>query len=191
MEAPLEQEAPVPRPHRAPWIILGVAALAAALGLVAWNSGYLRLPIGDAEPEKMAAGFAAPDFERASLDGEQLSLRQFVGRPIVVDFWATWCAPCHIQARVLEPLVAEYRDRVTFLSVSMGEDPETVRKFFGAKRPPYPVLLDPTDSLSMRLGIHALPTMLVVGSDGKIVYFDAGIADEPTLRQALVAAGVA
>jgi thiol-disulfide isomerase/thioredoxin len=179
------------QPAKAPWILLGAVALASTVGLVAWNAGYLRLPIGAPDPETLATGYPAPDFERKDLSGKAVSLSDFEGRPVVVDFWATWCGPCHIQARVLEPLVAEYRDRVTFLAVSLGEEAETVERFFGATPPPYPVLLDPTDALSARFGIHALPTMMVVGKDGKIVYFEAGIADEPTLRQALAAAGAA
>jgi thiol-disulfide isomerase/thioredoxin len=179
------------RPARAPWILLGAVALVGVLGLIAWNAGDLRLPVGEVGVETIGEGQPAPSFERATLAGGEVALADFAGRPILVDFWATWCGPCHIQTRVLEPLVAEYRDRVAFLTVSMGEEPETVRKFFGGKLPPYPVLLDPADTLSARFGIHALPTILVIGRDGKVVYFEAGIADDPTLRAALAEAGAA
>ena len=179
------------RPARAPWILLGAVALLGVLGLIAWNAGYLRLPIGEQVTGTFTEGQAAPSFERATLDGGEVALADFAGRPILVDFWATWCGPCHIQTRVLEPLVAEYRDRVAFLTVSMGEEPDTVRTFFGGQSPPYPVLLDPADTLSAQFGIHALPTILVIGRDGKVVYFEAGIADDSTLRAALAEAGAA
>ena len=177
------------RPARAPWILLGAVALVGVLGLIAWNAGYLRLPVGGVPTGPISKGQPAPEFARTTLDGREIALADFVGRPILVDFWATWCGPCHIQTRVLEPLVAEYRDRVAFLTVSMGEEPETVRQFYRGSLPPYPVLLDPTDTLSAEFGIHALPTILVIGRDGKVVYFEAGIADDPTLRAALAEAG--
>lgn len=179
------------RPARAPWILLGAVALVGVLGLIAWNAGYLRLPVGAVSGEALSKGQPAPAFERSSLAGGEIALADFAGRPILVDFWATWCGPCHIQTRVLEPLVAEYRDRVAFLTVSMGEEPDTVRNFYRGQLPPYPVLLDPTDELSTRFGIHALPTILVIGRDGKVVYFEAGIADDRTLRAALAEAGAA
>lgn len=179
------------RPARAPWILLGAVALAGVLGLIAWNAGYLRLPVGTPEAQTFSKGDPAPSFERTALDGSEIALADYAGRPILVDFWATWCGPCHIQTRVLEPLVAEYRDRVAFLTVSMGEEPATVRDFYRGELPPYPVLLDPTDALSAQFGIHALPTILVIGRDGKVVYFEAGIADDPTLRAALAEAGAA
>jgi peroxiredoxin len=140
----------------------------------------------------VTTGDAAPAFTRDALDGRHVSLGDYRGRVVLVDFWATWCGPCHLQADILAPLYAEYRERgVEFLSVSVGEEIDTVRDFVAKKPSPFPVLVDPADELTPTYGIVALPTVLIVDKSGKVAYFNFGISDAETLRKALAQAGVA
>jgi thiol-disulfide isomerase/thioredoxin len=136
-----------------------------------------------------AAVGSKPEFRLQSLEGKPLELKDFRGKVVVVDFWATWCAPCHVQARILESLHRDYKDRVQFLAVDVGEDEKTVRRFVQQRPFPYPVLLDPKDELSPKLGILALPTLMILDKEGKISYFQAGISDARTLREAFQKAG--
>jgi thiol-disulfide isomerase/thioredoxin len=131
------------------------------------------------------------EFRLKTVDGRTLGPRDFKGQVVVVDFWATWCLPCHLQARVLEPLHQEYKSKgVQFLAANSGEDEATVRSFLKNKPFPYPVLLDPDDKVSGQLGIMSLPTLLVIDRTGKVSYFQAGLADAPTMRKILKLAGV-
>lgn len=130
-----------------------------------------------------------PELKLPSLDGKPVSVKDFRGKVVVVDFWATWCAPCHVQARILESLHGDYKDRVQFLAVDVGEDEKTVRRFVQRRPFPYPVLLDPKDELSAKLGILALPTLMILDKEGKVSFFQAGISDARTLREALQKAG--
>lgn len=131
------------------------------------------------------------EFRLKTVDGRTLGPRDFKGQVVVVDFWATWCLPCHLQARVLEPLHKEYKSKgVQFLAANVGEDEKTVRSFLKNKPFPYPVLLDPEDKVSTQLGVLQLPTLLVIDKTGKVSYFQAGVADAPTLRKILKQAGV-
>jgi len=175
-----------PRKPAFAWIVLGGLAVAALAALAAWHL---------ASPKRtgpVAAGDAAPAFTRDALDGHSVSLRDYRGRVVLVDFWATWCGPCHLQADILAPLYAEYRERgVEFLSVSVGEEVATVRDFVAKSPSPYPVLVDPADELTPTYGIVALPTVLIVDKAGKVTYFNFGISDADTLRKALAQAGVA
>ncbi|MES1243121.1 MAG: TlpA disulfide reductase family protein [Acidobacteriota bacterium] len=132
------------------------------------------------------------EFRLKTVDGRTLGPRDFKGQVVVVDFWATWCLPCHLQARVLEPLHKEYKAKgVQFLAANVGEDEKTVRSFLKNKPFPYPVLLDPEDKISTRLGVLQLPTLLVIDKKGNVSYFEAGVADAPTMRKILKAAGAA
>jgi cytochrome c biogenesis protein CcmG/thiol:disulfide interchange protein DsbE len=132
------------------------------------------------------------DFRLKTVDGRTLGPKDFRGQVVVVEFWATWCLPCHVQARVLEPLHKEYKSKgVQFLAANVGEDEKTVRSFLKNKPIPYPVLLDPEDRVSTRLGVLQLPTLLVIDKTGKVSYFDAGIADAPMMRKILKQAGAA
>ena len=130
------------------------------------------------------------EFRLKSLDGRALGPRDFPGQVVVVDFWATWCGPCQIQARILESLHGDFKGRgVQFLAANVGEDEATVKSFLQKQPFPYPVLLDPDDSVSSDLGVYALPTLMVVDKKGKISYIQPGVADGPTLRQILKQAG--
>jgi peroxiredoxin len=135
---------------------------------------------------------ASVDFRLKAVDGRTLGPKDFRGQVVVVDFWATWCMPCHLQARILAPLHQEYKDKgVQFLAANSGEDEATVRSFLKRKPFPYPVLLDPEDRVSTQLGILSLPTLLVIDRTGKVSYFDAGVMDAPSLRKILKQAGAA
>ena len=123
--------------------------------------------------------------------------RDFGGRVVLVDFWATWCVPCHAQARILESLFAEVgglgenASAAQFLAVDVGEDEGTVQQFVAENPFSYPVLVDPQDTLSYQLGIVGLPTLMVVDRQGKVVYFDAGVIDGDSLRRILADADAA
>ena len=130
------------------------------------------------------------DFQLKTVDGRALGPKDFPGQVVVVDFWATWCGPCHLQAEILEPIYQDLKGRgVQFLAANVGEEPETVKSFLKTKPFPYPVLLDPKDSVASNLGVYALPTLLVVDTKGRVAYFQSGLADGDTLRQVIKKAG--
>ena len=134
---------------------------------------------------------AKPEFRLKTLDGRKLGPTDFPGQVVVVDFWASWCGPCRYQAQILESLHHDYEAKgVQFLAANVGEDEATVQRFVKSKPFPYPVLLDADSEVSSRLGIYALPTLMVIDKKGKIALLKSGLVDGPTLRQALKDAGV-
>ncbi len=133
-----------------------------------------------------AATSPAVDFRLPSLDGPPVEAGDFSGRVLLVEFWATWCAPCRAQATILADLHAELAGGdVAFLAVSVGEDAQTVRDFVRESPFPYPVLLDPRDELSSQLGIFALPTVMVLDRSGRVAFFKSGVSSASKLRKAL------
>ena len=152
----------------------------------------LSLTIGCSSGSPEAADLVdAPEFTLQALEGGELGLADFAGKVLVIDFWATWCAPCHIQADILRGLHSLMDgDEVRFLAISLGEDPEIVRRFTEKNPFPYPVLVDPQDALTMEVGIYALPTVMVVNEAGKIAYLQPGISSDAALREVLEEAGV-
>ena len=139
---------------------------------------------------KPAAPGSKVDFQLPSVDGRTLGPRSFPGQVVVVDFWATWCMPCRLQAQILEPIYRDYKGRgVQFLAANVGEAPDEVKKFLKEKPFPYPVLLDSDQAIATKLGVFALPTLLVVDKKGNVSYLQSGIADGDTLRQLIKKAG--
>jgi cytochrome c biogenesis protein CcmG, thiol:disulfide interchange protein DsbE len=171
----------LPRPRSRRSIV--IAALAASLFLLSCSDGSTAGKAAAAPDPKV-------DFRLPSVDGRTLGPKDFGGQVVVVDFWATWCMPCRLQAQILEPVYQDYKGRgVQFLAANVGEEAEIVKKFLKDKPFPYPVLLDPKESVAGNLGVLALPTLLVIDKKGKISYFQSGIADGDTLRQLIKQAG--
>jgi peroxiredoxin len=129
---------------------------------------------------------AEVDFRLASLSGDQLGPRDFLGQIVVFDFWATWCRPCHVQADILASIFAEFDELgVAFVAVSLGEPESTVRSFTDKRPFPYPVLVDPPDDVSRQLGIYVLPTVMILDREGKVVYLQEGVSSAKRLRLVL------
>jgi cytochrome c biogenesis protein CcmG, thiol:disulfide interchange protein DsbE len=132
-----------------------------------------------------------PGFRLPTLDGKRLGPADFKGKVVVIDFWATWCGPCYLQADILHRLQAQYpKADVQFLAIDVGEDEKTVRAFV-AKRPiPYPVLLDEQERVSGDLGVSGFPTLLILDRKGEVSYLRAGIVPDRRLRDLLARAGL-
>ncbi len=130
------------------------------------------------------------NFRLPTVDGRTLGPRDFGGQVVVVDFWATWCLPCRLQAEILEPVYRDYKGRgVQFLAANVGEEKDVVKQFLKGKPFPYPVLLDSKQAVASDLGVVGLPTLLIIDKKGKVSYFQTGIADGDTLRQLIKQAG--
>jgi cytochrome c biogenesis protein CcmG/thiol:disulfide interchange protein DsbE len=124
------------------------------------------------------------DFRLKTTDGRTLGPRDFPGQVVVVDFWATWCGPCRLQAQILEPVWRDLKGHgVQFLAADMGEPEETVKGFLHNSPMPYPVLLDADGKISDALGITALPTLLVIDKHGGVRYLQAGLADGDAIKR--------
>jgi thiol-disulfide isomerase/thioredoxin len=171
------------------WILVAVAVAALAAGFVARRA---------LAPETASSSVTPPvvvlEFDLAALDGPPVSSRQYTGRAVVVDFWATWCGPCRIQADILHALEEEYRSEpVSFLAVNVGEPEDLVRQFVAEDPFEYPVLMDPDQDLSARYGIIALPTLMVLDGEQRVVFSNTGVASATqvaaAIRRALAAAG--
>ncbi len=180
------------------FLALGVLVFAAVALFMFLLARIATVP-SPAAPASMAGGgeaglgtYPTPDFRFASLDGGQMSPRDFLGEVVLIDIWASWCGPCRLQAKMIEQIHAEFAARgVRFLAVNVGEDEATVRAYVADHPFPYPVLLDSADTLSRRYQILGLPTLMIVNPQGEIQFLHTGVVDVPTLRQKLLAAGAA
>jgi thiol-disulfide isomerase/thioredoxin len=165
--------------HTGVWLVLVLAALVIA-GLLAWkvqNSGVGTVSVSNGDNP-------APDFHLDSLQGDSYRLGDFAGRVVLLEFWATWCGPCRLQAEILDGLYEEMADSgVEFLAIDLGETHDTVEAFVKQNPFTYPVLLDPKETLGVSLQIYALPTVVVVDGEGQIRFVQPGITDAETLRR--------
>jgi thiol-disulfide isomerase/thioredoxin len=145
---------------------------------------------GCGEPERPGAGEAAreteaPPFDLPALDGGRVALAELRGRPVLVDFWATWCAPCLQQIPVLNAVQAKHGDAVAVLGVSVDTEGRDVVAAFAAEHDVrYRILLGSPD-LARSWGAIGFPTLFVVAPDGAIASAHVGVASEEELDEAL------
>jgi thiol-disulfide isomerase/thioredoxin len=121
-----------------------------------------------ADPRRGRYEFA-PEFEVLTLQGQRISLDQFAGRIVVMDFWATWCPPCRASVPELKELTKKYPvSKLVLISVSTDEDDRAWRDFVGKKSMDWAQYRDGDRRIADSFGIHAFPTYLVIDGDGII-----------------------
>ncbi|MFO7820210.1 MAG: TlpA disulfide reductase family protein [Halanaerobacter sp.] len=110
----------------------------------------------------------APDFELTNLDGERVSLSDYRGKYLLLNFWATWCPPCRREMPDLNEFHKENKDDFVVLAVNLGGAKEKVSKFIDDGSYIFPVLLDENKEVGDRYNIASIPTSYFIGPQGKI-----------------------
>ena len=134
------------------------------------------------------AGFSsgqAPEFNLLTLGGESVRSAELKGKVVVLDFWATWCGPCVEELPQFQATVDRWADRpeVVFLAVSVDEDEDVVRRFMKKNEYDFPVARD--GEVDDDFGVSALPTIVLIGREGRIQYRHVGFDSKVDLTQKL------
>ena len=131
----------------------------------------------------------APDLELISLAGEPLEAAALTGKVIVLDFWASWCAPCHLTLPRFKKLYDEHseNDEIAFLLVNTSWDDtqNEARRFLTVQRLFVPAYWDEKGRTTARFGIRSIPTTVVIGRDGRIRYRESGVSSGAQYERAL------
>jgi len=116
-------------------------------------------------------GSVAPDFELKSLDGQQVRLSDFRGKAVLLNFWATWCAPCKIEMPWFVDLQKQYASQgLQVIGVAMDDSgEETISKFVQQMGVNYPVLIGKEAVGDAYGGVEFLPTTFIIDRQGKVV----------------------
>jgi cytochrome c biogenesis protein CcmG/thiol:disulfide interchange protein DsbE len=145
---------------------------------------FLRLGL-DHDPEDIGSpliGKPAPEFVLRDFEGGAVDLASLRGKPVVVNFWASWCQPCVAEHPLLVAAAERYRGKVEFIGVVPSEDTaEAVERFTRHLGRWGPVYHDADGRVSIAYGVFKLPETYFVSSDGTIVSKVAGPLDEQSL----------
>lgn len=132
-------------------------------------------------------GEPAPEFEMETLDGDTFRLADHAGDVVVLNFWATWCAPCRVEIPDLVEMQSELAgDGVRFVGISVDhEDDAIIRSFVENAGINYPVLVDDGSVSEKYGGVYALPTTFVIDREGIIQRRKPGIVSKNSLMPLL------
>lgn len=130
--------------------------------------------------------YPAIDFEVTNESGEHVKLSSYFGKPIVVNFWATWCGPCQAELPDFMEAYQKYNENVEFLMVNLtdGETDtvESVKEFVSENSYDFPVYFDTEYSASNAYQVYSIPQTLFVDSNGNIQKLYIGMIDERVLE---------
>ena len=137
--------------------------------------GLMLANCGEEEKEKQAAETAkrAPDFSATDLEGKKVSLSDFRGKVVLLDFWATWCPPCREEIPELQKIFDEYRDKGVVVIGASSESSEKVRQFKGKMTISYPLLKVATKVFST-YQVRGIPTTYIIDKKGYIQHREVG-----------------
>ena len=138
------------------------------------------------ETGETAEDYTAPDFTVYTLSGEAVRLSDYAGKPVVINFWATWCPPCRQELPGFENAWQQYGDDVVFLMVECGgESVDEVESFVAEGGYTFPVYVDSDGSGAAAYGINAIPVTALVDAEGKVFAYQVGAVEEDSLRGAI------
>jgi len=149
------------------------------------NSNIINAVVGQEDVEKNID--KAADFEVLNNEGGKVKLSDFFGKPIVVNFWATWCGPCQAELPEFQEAYNTYNGQIEFLMVNLtdgyGDTVEGVKKFVQDNAYTFPLYFDTGYSAANAYGIYSIPQTLFIDADGNIVKSYIGMMNKRTLEK--------
>ena len=141
---------------------------------------------GEGDIEEEDDRVSAPDFRVQDLQGNEVRLSDFIGKPVVLNFWTSWCSSCREGMPAFDTVYADMNQDVAFMMVSIVDDAretvESATTYIEESGYSFPVYLDTTREAAAAYGILSIPTTFLIGSDGYIVFRAVGVLEEDDLR---------
>ena len=143
---------------------------------------------GDSEPDSDELS-TAPDFTVYDIDGNEVKLSDYFGKPIVLNFWASWCGPCKSEMPEFNEMYYELDGEVIFLMVNMTdgsrETVESASEYVSEEGFSFPVMYDTAQDAAYTYAVYSLPTTYFLDDEGYLIARAVGAIDKDTLQQGI------
>jgi len=184
-----------------PWLALGGGVV---IGAAAGYLVFFGLPSEPADPQPqptvgaprisiagLETGSQAPLFELETADGEMVRLEEYRGQVVLLNFWATWCAPCRIEMPLLQSTFDSFQDQgLVILGIDFDEPADLVASFGDELGLTFPLLLDPGGKVQQQYKVRGYPTTVVLDREGRIQSYHIGVLTQSQLDGFMQIAGL-
>jgi thiol-disulfide isomerase/thioredoxin len=150
------------------WISVLLVGMLVFLIQRAWEGN------GPVRGRSVSIGKPAAAFQLNDLAGSQVSLADFKGKVVLLDFWATWCGPCRATMPEVEKLQQEHPDDFVLLAVNLGDSPEQVERYVKMQNLQSRVLLDPDSRTGVAYGVQSIPMQVIIDKEGILRHSQIG-----------------
>lgn len=138
-----------------------------ALGLVAAACVLPGVASADAASPTLGGSTPAPDFTLPAVGGKTLSLSQYKGQVVMINFWATWCGPCRQEMPLLDAMYKKYKGMgFTLIGVNVEPDSKGAEKFLAGLPVSFPVAFDAESKVSKLYNVQGMPSTVIVDRKG-------------------------
>jgi peroxiredoxin len=176
-------------------VIITLMLVSMVLGLTVAGCSSTSTPATEPEPEPSPASTSTPptepgpepdegfnvgdraiDFQLESLDGEIVALSDLRGKPVILNFWATWCGPCRLEMPFIQKVFEDkaWTDRLVIMAVNVGEVSSQIEGFMEQNGLSFHVLLDKDMSVAKNYDIRGIPTTFFINENGIIEDIQVG-----------------
>jgi thiol-disulfide isomerase/thioredoxin len=167
-------------------ILLGIVVciVLAAGGFYYWLSTENKAALNNSDATR---DNPAPQIRLTELNGNPIELSSLKGKPVFMNFWATWCPPCVAEMPFINELYPEYKDKVQFVMVSVDDpkDKDKVVNFIADKGFTFPVYTAEQADIAKAYNIQGIPTTYIINDKGNIKKVHVGGMTKPELRALL------
>lgn len=166
----------------------GVAAPAASQPLTV-DPGSVVIATGSRMLESVGAvprvGDSTPDFEYTLADGTPVRLSELRGKKVIVNFWATWCAPCRLEMPTLQAAHEQYGEELVVLGINLIESPNDIVPFGQEFGITFPLIANRSGDIRDAYGALSIPVTYFINSDGSVAERHLGVVDKQFIDEQL------
>ena len=158
-------------------------------GMLLYRNLGQNIDLGEPIPTETAPQNPAPDFTVTDAAGNEVKLSDFLGKGVVLNFWASWCGPCQREMPSFQEKYLEYGDKVHFLMINITdgsrETAESASSFIAKKGYTFPVLFDTDLNAANTYGVYSLPMTVLIDAKGNLFTYAIGGISAEMLQQGI------